>query len=591
MKNFMKIDQRDLRNWLMLFVLSGLSILAVVSMVNESLFNKMSADNRATGYSANFGADLIAVDAVIAREFEIPAEGIIVNQVHPNGIASRAGLFREDVIIALNGSVVNSVSIFKTLFFSTDTATLTVLRGQQELTLNLSPGSGPISVTKHVSDGSFKTYLTASVIFIAVFSLLFFNLFDRVVVITLGAALMIVAGGYVGFYSHEAAFSSINLNVLALLLGLNLVTLVLERAGFFEYISNSILVYSNHDTQRIFVVFCIATYLFSAFVNNLTTIMVLLPVSLALIKNMKIDIKKFLFCEIVASNLGGASTMIGDFPNMLISSQPGVLFHDFIFNMTPVTALLLAIMIYYFSPEMKTNSAGNAHLEKMIEKAKHKIDTSIKDYAAVTRGITVLLVLIVGFMLSGILHIHPAVMAITGGFALLLFESNPSKIIQDVCFKDIIFFCSLFVLVGGFQATGILHKISYGLTAIAGDYAFLKLVYILVLAALCTSFFNAGPSTALFIPIVASMSFAEGSNLVWWALSLGVCIGSSATLSGATAGPVSISIFEKFMEKDDSLSAEDKTINFMEFTKISLPLMGIFTIVSIIYIGVLSLFN
>lgn len=587
----MKFEHTELRNRLMLLVLSALTVIAIISMITENLLNRQAPADTAAGYAADFGADLVEVDVVIAREFGVPAEGVIINRVYPNTLADRAGLKREDIIVVINGSVITSVSMFKSLFFTldfNDTARLTVLRGGQEIMLTISPGSGARPLKQTLPEGSYKSYISAALIFIAVFSLLFFNVTDRIVVITLGAALMIIVGGYIGYYSQEAAFGSIKLNVLSLILGLNLITIVLERAGFFEYISNRMLIFSNNDVQRIFIVFCVATYLFSAFVNNLTTIMVLLPVSLALIKNMPIDPKKFLFCEIVASNLGGASTMIGDFPNMLISSEKGVMFHDFLFNMAPITAILLTIMLFYFRDGMQTKGTAGSDIKDLIEKAKLKLDTSITDYAAVFRGLVVLAILIVGFILSDTLHIHPSIMAIVGGFALLLFEANPSNIIKDVCFKDIIFFCSLFVLVGGLHAAGILENIAYWLSAAAGENSFLKLVYIIILAAVCTSFLNAGPSTALFIPIVASMPFAVTSNIVWWALSIGVCIGSSATLAGATAGPVSITIFEKFMEKDDSLSEQEKTITFMEYSKIGLPLMGVFTIVSMIYIGILN---
>ena len=587
----LKIENTELRNRIMLLLLSALTVIAVVSMVRENLTNRQTQANAPTNYAGEFGADLMAVDAVIAREFGVSAEGVIINRVYPNTLADTAGLKREDIIVAINGSVITSVSIFKSLFLTLDfneTAKLTVLRGSREITLFTRPGSGVYPLKQMSPEGSNKSYISASLIFVAVFSLLFFNVVDRVVVITLGAAIMVIIGGYTGYYSQADAFGSIKINVLALLLGLNLITIVLERAGFFEYMSNRILVFSNNDIQRIFIVFCLATYLFSAFVNNLTTIMVLLPVSLALIKNMPIDPKKFLFCEIVASNLGGASTMIGDFPNMLISSEKGVMFHDFIFNMAPITAILLTIMLFYFRDSMQTEGTAGSDINGIIEKARLNLDTSITDYAAVSRGLIVLVMLIFGFILSGTLHIHPSTMAIVGGFALLLFEPNPSNIIKDVCLKDMIFFCSLFVLVGGLHAAGILEKIAYWLSAAAGENSFLKLVYIIILAALCTSFLNAGPSTALFVPIVAAMTFGATSNIVWWALSIGVCIGSSATLMGATAGPVSITIFEKFMEKDDSLSGQEKTISFVEYSRIGLPLMGIFTIVSIIYIGILN---
>ncbi len=573
----------------MMLVLSVITGIAVISMVDMNFSN--TPTDITTGYSSDFGADLVGVDGVIAREFGISTEGVMINRVHPGGMAARSGLKREDIITGINGSAVSSVSLFRSLFFSldlNDTVSLTLVRGNQEMTVALSrQGMNPM--LQQTPAGSYKNYLSAAVIFVAVFSLLFFNFSDRTVVMTLGAILMIIVGGYVGFYSQEAAFRSIKLNVLALLLGLNLVTIVLERAGFFKYISNQILVFSNYDTQRITVIFCVATYLFSAFVNNLTTIMVLLPVSLVLIKNMRIDPKKFLFCLIVASNLGGASTMIGDFPNMLISSQEGVFFHDFLFNMTPITAILLTIMLFYFRPTMTGGGPTKDDVKKLIEKAKQKLNTSITDYAAASRGIAVLVLLIVGFILSDVIHIHPAVLAVAGGFALLLFESKPSNIIKDVCFKDIIFFCSLFVLVGGLQAAGILQKVAYGMSVVSGDNTFLKLACILIVAALCTSFLNAGPSAALFIPIVSSMALPAESSIVWWALSIGVCIGSSATLAGATAGPIAITIYEKFMEKDDSLSEESKTITFMEYSKTGLPLIGIFTVVSIIYIGILSL--
>lgn len=572
----------------MLLVLSAITVVVLLSMASNKLSGKKTT-TRGSGYSGNYGFDLIEVDRVIAREFGVPPEGVIINQVYPDTPAANAGFERGDFLVEINGSLVSSVSIARSLLFTFDTndpLRLAVIRGKQKLTLTLpSPGSYP--QPKGPPEGSFKNYILASGIFITVFVLLYFNFTDRVITITLGAALMIIVGGLSGFYSQEAAFSSIKLNVLALLLGLNLVTIILERGGFFDYVSNRILIFSNNDVQRITIVFCLATYLFSAFVNNLTTIMVFLPVSFALIKNMPINFKKFLFCEITASNLGGASSMIGDFPNMLISSETGIMFHDFLFNMVPVTFILLVIMLFYFKNGMKTEGPANVDIENIIENAKLKLNSSITNYRAVSRGIAVLVVLIIGFTLSNTIHIHPSIMALSGGFFLLLFELEPSSIIKEVCFKDIIFFCSLFVLVGGLHAAGILEKTAYLLSTTAGENLFLKLVFIIILSALCTSFLNAGPSTALFIPILSTMVFPAGSYIAWWALSIGVCIGSCATLTGATAGPIAMTLYEKFMKKEP-IPAE-RTISFMEYSKIGFPLIGIFTLVSILYIGLLNL--
>lgn len=444
----------------------------------------------------------------------------------------------------------------------------------------------------------FALNITAVLVILSVvFFLLFKNLLDRVVVVGIGAATAVIIGTYLGFYDENYAFSSINLNTLTLLLGMGLISAVLETAGFFDLVARKIIAASEGNKFKLMVLLCVATFLLSTFVNNLTTILVMVPMTMRLAAVISFDPKPFVICEIISSNLGGASSMVGDFPNMLIASSVDLYFRDFLIFMMPVCILLLSVTILYIKkikPEFfqrgvsRTYLAGGAISNHSGQSGKVGAG---KDEVLMKKALGVLVLVVFGFLLSGTLNLKPSTIAILGGFGLLLIGRVQVKsILKKVGFGDILFFSFLFVLVGAVDASGLLNFVGYFIADFCAGSTLAVALLLMWIAAFVTCFLSAGPTTAIFIPIVMSLGIASPHNLFWWALSLGVCAGSSATITGATAGPVALSKFEDFLQKNnsaDSLSVQE-LLTFKEYAKVGIPLAIFFLVISSIYVAIIS---
>jgi len=430
------------------------------------------------------------------------------------------------------------------------------------------------------------------VIFMAVFGVIYFDHVDRRAAVLLGALAMVFSGMVSGFFSVGMAVDSIYFETLALIFGMSAISSVLDRSGLFSMIATRTARHAIGNGWWVLVTFALVTYGLSLLVNNLAAMTVVVPVTLSVCLRMKINPVPLLITEIVASNLGGASTMIGDFPNMIISAAGNLQFFDFLSGMMVPCLVLLAAMLAFLQRHRHEFAIG-----LMGEIPDTFDDINLKsaevDPYLVRVGLWVLGVSLVGFFVSDVLNLRPGWVALTGGaVAMILAGLNEEQDWFVACGgQDIIFFAALFVMVGGLVASGALESLFNLIRTIGNGENVPMMLTLMWSAALLTIFLNAGATTALFVPVTAGLDMSITDTTVWWALSLGVLAGSSAALTGATAGPLTASYLERFLKAHPEIQPlipADRGLDFKGYLNWGLPIMGMFLLLSSFYIMIVA---
>jgi len=584
------IHQKKLTPTIFIILLFILVTIAVISTSRRDVLNPTSVAGSLVFEGAN-------IDPVIAKTFGLRSmQGVLVASEPSGSLMKTIPLHRGDVVLTFNGVAVNNVSTLMQLMGSiTDDTKISfsIVRNGNQLVLT----SGS-SLYSGFQPGRLDTRNITFVllVFFIVFLVIFLDKIDRTVMVSLGAITMVIWGSYMGFFDQSKAFASINAETLSLLVGMGFFAIFFEQTNFFAFTSRKIAILSEGNKTKMMLFLCVITYFFSMFVNNLSTILIVVPIALKIADEFDMDAAPLLICLVISSNIGGASSMIGDFPNMLISSETKLRFHDFIFYMFPICLIeLFALFIYMnkmkWISHKEVQGAPKGNQAAILKKLKNDLDEITFDQTAVTKGLVILSIVVFGFILSDIIHINPATIALAGGFLLLAVGGvDPKVMLRKTNFRDVLFFAALFVMVGAVDASGTLTAVSRSLKLISGGHVLAQALLILWISAFLTAFLNAGPSTALFIPIIFRLGISFPHNYIWWALSLGVLAGSSATLTGATAGAVTASLLEdhESLSKDKNLLG--KTLSFRKYAQVGVPIMFIFLIISTVYITVLSIF-
>jgi len=474
---------------------------------------------------------------------------------------------------------------------------------------------------------SFLPVFLVLLFFFFIYYFVYHNWIDRTVLFVLGAILITFCGYYMGFYNWRMAWESLKsrIDVIYLIVGMDILTIILDEGGLFGYLAKKIVLFTRGDRWRIMLSFCFLTYLFSLVVNNLTTIMVLIPMIFSLSRYLNFDPKPYTIGMIIASNLGGASTMVGDFPNMLIGTEAGIPFAKFILYMMPICLIELSVLFLYIRlsqkelffkekkaeidvyeelPQLAYCDGGNAgNKENLFHRIEQKLKQGMKNRKAVKRGLLILGTLVVAFLISDFIHISPAIIALIGGLAGIFFgKIKTGRILERLNYKDILFFSGLFILVGAAEASGLVNWFGEVIAHLSLGNLLVRCLLLMWLAGIVTAFLNAGPSTAFFLPLVMNFKVACPHYLDFWALSLGVLAGSSATLTGATAGSVSSNMLDEFLSThvrggknspklangntciNSSDTYDNSHLSFREYAKLGIPIALIFLTISSIYI-------
>jgi Na+/H+ antiporter NhaD/arsenite permease-like protein len=377
----------------------------------------------------------------------------------------------------------------------------------------------------------------------------------------LGGAGIVVAAGILDahalFYDERTA---IDWNVLFLLLGMMVIVGVLRHTGVFEYVAIWAAKRAKGDPYRVMVLLCLITGIASAGLDNVTTVLLVAPVTLLVCDRIGVNPVPYLIAEVLASNIGGASTLIGDPPNIIIASRADLSFNDFLLHMAPMIVVLLVLFVLacrvLFRSAFRTDAARVADVMTLTERE------AIRDHGLLVRSLIVLAAVLAGFTLHSVLHMEPSIVALLGaGILVLISGLGPDEYLVDIEWETLLFFVGLFVLVGALVEVGAIDKLADGFADAVGDDVVLATMALLFVSAVLSAFVDNIPYVATMAPVVATLTAPDGplagETVLWWALAFGADLGGNATAVGASANVVVLGIAKR----------DGYPISFWEFTK------------------------
>ncbi len=415
-------------------------------------------------------------------------------------------------------------------------------------------------------------FYASILIFTLTYILIIWEKFHRMVVAMTGGVVMLL----LGFLSQETALKDdIDFNTLGLLIGMMILVTITRRSGVFEAVA----IWSAHVTKghpfRLLALLSGITAIASALLDNVTTVLLIVPVTLTLTDKLQINPLPFLISEILASNIGGTATLIGDPPNIMIGSATGLSFNSFAYNLAPICIFILlatiALLLFFYRKDLHVEE------EHRLSVLQLRYQDAIHDQALLKKSLFVLGLTILGFTLHGFFHLESATIALAGAMLLLLIsKAEPEEILLHIEWPTIFFFTGLFVLVGGLKSTGVIKAIAHWALALTQGQVMETSLFVLWLSAIASAFIDNIPFVATMIPMLQEMGQLSGMNLepVWWSLALGACLGGNGTLIGASANVVVAGIAEK----------NGIAITFRSFFKLAFPLMLVSIVLSHIYV-------
>lgn len=344
--------------------------------------------------------------------------------------------------------------------------------------------------------------------------------------------------------TQAEAFRCIDWNVIFLLVGMMVMTNILQETGVFQWIAVQAVRLGKGRPMRILAVLCLVTAFASTFLNNVTVVILVVPVTLFVTEQLQLNPLPFLIAEILACNIGGTATLIGDPPNILIGSAAGIDFTTFIAHMGPISLLILLAFLglawLMFRKELRARRVQATDLSA-LEAAE-----LITNRSLLRKGIIVMGGVILGFLLHGSLHIESATVALAGATVLLLWtRTDPHHAIREVEWTTLFFFVGLFIVVEGLVQTGIIRAAAQAILQVVDGNVRMASMVLLWMSAVISGVVDNIPYTVTMIPLVESLGQAMPVMPLWWSLALGACLGGNATLVGASANVVVASLAER----------------------------------------------
>jgi Na+/H+ antiporter NhaD/arsenite permease-like protein len=424
----------------------------------------------------------------------------------------------------------------------------------------------------------FKTTIAlklSSIVLLSVYVVLSFEMVHRTAISLLGAIIIIVIGITTGLFtatqSFDFAVNSIDFNTIGLLLGMMIIVAVLAETGIFQYIGIKIGKKSNGNLWKLLVMLTSFTAVTSMFIDNVTTVLLMVPVTISILRIFKLSPIPFILAQVIASNVGGTATLIGDPPNIMIGSAAQIDFNSFLTHMGPTIGVGLIGSLFFMKYLFKKHLAMKPHDFELL--ATQNESSLIHDRQLLKKSLAVLFGTIVLFVLHGMMNIEPSIIALGGAAALLtVTRAKPEKVLHEVDWSTLLFFAGLFVIISGAEEAGLIELLSNSALGVTGGDPWITFLLIIWVSAIASAFIDNIPFAATMIPLVVSLSQNEailaefGSfaiNPLWWALALGVGLGGNGTLIGSSAGVVAIGVSEK----------NGYPITFNQFFKVGMPFM------------------
>ena len=422
----------------------------------------------------------------------------------------------------------------------------------------------------------------AGSLFVICYLLIMSDRLNRAIIAMLGAGLMVFGG----ILTQEAALQGIDFNTLGLLTGMMIIVAITRQSGIFEYLAIWSVKRVNADPWWILVVLVLVTAVLSALLDNVTTVLLIAPVTLLITDALKISAYPYLFAEIFASNVGGTATLIGDPPNIMIGSAVGLGFNDFILNLTPLVLVLLPLTLapiyLIWGRKLKSTPENRERVMKYQEA------DAITDKHLLWQSMLVLGLVITGFVFAHQIQQQPASIALFGAALLLMLHNLPRsapdqskqvhKAFAGVEWVTLFFFIGLFILVYGLETTGLLELLAHEVLRVTEGDAGKTAIYVLWISAVASALVDNIPFVATMIPLLQSMETSLGGMEalmpVWWSLALGSCLGGNGSLVGASANLIVAGFAEQ----------AGQPIRFLPFMAMAFPLMLLTIAISTLYV-------
>ena len=417
--------------------------------------------------------------------------------------------------------------------------------------------------------------LLAGIIFIIMYVFIASEKINRTVVAMLGSLLMVLTGKI----PQEKAIHYIDFNTLALLIGLMIIVTIIGQTGVFNYIAIYAAKVAKGEPKRILIILALITAVCSAFLDNVTTVLLIVPVTISITKKLKVDPIPFLITQIIASNIGGTATLIGDPPNIMIGSAVKELtFLAFIQNLAPIAVINLIVVVGILSFLYRKKLMAQDSLKAEIMKLEPEAE--IKDRRLLKKSLGILMLTLLGFFMHQSLNLESSTIALTGGFLLLATVGKKHNFIESVLEKiewgTIFFFIGLFIAVGALIETGIIKQIALYCFEITKGEVLETSLLVLWLSAIISAFLDNIPFVATMIPLIFDMGNMGIVNLepIWWSLALGACLGGNGTIIGASANLI---VAAMAAEKGHNIS-------FVKYLKVGFPVMLLTILISTSYV-------
>ncbi|MHC1712420.1 MAG: SLC13 family permease [Solidesulfovibrio sp.] len=435
-------------------------------------------------------------------------------------------------------------------------------------------------------------FWTATAIFLCAYAAIVSEKIHKTKVALFGAALTLAAKVLT---QHDALHDidlGVDWNVIFLLISMMIIVNIMTKTGVFQYVAVKSAKIGRGDPFAIMVIFAVVTAIASAFLDNVTTVLLLAPVTLLVARELEIDPVPYLITEAIASNIGGTATLIGDPPNIMIASKAGLDFMDFIVHLTPAIIVIMVVwMVLWKIVFGKRLSVGEAQKARILAMNENVL---IKDAALLKKSGIILGLTILGFILHGFLGYEPATIALLGASTLLLVSGeDPQKVLEEVEWPTIFFFMGLFIIIGGTVKAGLIEVFSQKVIALTHptkDSMFLLSMVMVWFSGIASAIVDNIPFVATMNPLLAELAekvlgpatgltgpalYTHPTMLpVWWALSLGACLGGNGTAIGASANVIVVGLSEKAGYK----------ITFGRFFKYGAPVTLMTIFISMLYI-------
>lgn len=414
--------------------------------------------------------------------------------------------------------------------------------------------------------GLSKIFIASCILF---FSYVFIALekIPKVTIALLGASLTL----FLGILPADKAFSYVDFGVITLLISMMMIVHIASRSGVFTWLAIELLKFTKGNPVYVLISLSVMTAILSTFLNNVTTVILLIPLTFVIARELQVDPIPFLISEILASNIGGTATLIGDPPNIIIGSAANFSFNLFLKELglivTAIFIICTAVLVYMFRKELIVKPELSDYISKLDN------SKSITDKKLMIRSLIILSLVIIGFVLSDAMHMQAYIISLFGASVLLLFEP-PKEIIHEVEWLTIFFFIGLFIIIGGLEATGGIHFLAQKLLELTQGNIKLTAMVILWGSGFLSAIIDNIPYTITMTPLIQELHTTMNIYPLWWALSLGACLGGNATIIGAAANVV---VSEASYEAGHPIS-------FLQFMKYGLVITIISLVISSVYI-------